>query len=141
MLSEKLITMISGVITFRNMLRRKSSQPSVPSANNIAISGGAGRDDHERHAPEKQDRDQAAGDEADGIVNQPVALDGVADLELHHGNAGKLGFQVRAREILRHRLADFADDTAQPIALGDGWIEREHDQGRARHLPTKACRG
>ena len=41
MLSEKLITMISGVITFRNMLRRKSSQPSAPSASRIAISGGA----------------------------------------------------------------------------------------------------
>ena len=35
-LSEKLITMMRGVIT----LRRKSSQPSAPSANNIAIRGG-----------------------------------------------------------------------------------------------------
>ena len=39
--SEKLITMISGVITFRNMLSRKSSQPSTPSESRIAISGGA----------------------------------------------------------------------------------------------------
>ena len=38
--SAKLITMMSGVITFRNMLRRKSSQPSVPSASRMAISGG-----------------------------------------------------------------------------------------------------
>ena len=30
---------------------------------------GAGRDDHERQAPEKKDRNEAAGDEADGIVN------------------------------------------------------------------------
>ena len=40
MLSEKLITMISGVITFRNMLRRNPSHPSAPSANTIASSGG-----------------------------------------------------------------------------------------------------
>jgi hypothetical protein len=41
MLSEKLMTMMSGVITFRNMLRRKSSQPSAPSASRMAASGGA----------------------------------------------------------------------------------------------------
>jgi hypothetical protein len=40
MLSEKLITIMSGVITLRNIFRRKSSQPNVPSASNIAISGG-----------------------------------------------------------------------------------------------------
>ncbi len=39
--SAKLITMISGVITLRNMLRRKSSQPSAPSDSRIASSGGA----------------------------------------------------------------------------------------------------
>ena len=32
--------MMSGVITLRNMLSRKSSQPSVPSASRMAISGG-----------------------------------------------------------------------------------------------------
>ena len=41
MLSEKLITMMSGVITFKKMFRRKSSQPSVPSASRMAASGGA----------------------------------------------------------------------------------------------------
>ena len=39
--SEKLMTMMSGVITFRNMFRRKSSQPSAPSASRMASSGGA----------------------------------------------------------------------------------------------------
>ena len=34
------MTMISGVMTFRNMLRRKSNQPSAPSDHRIAISGG-----------------------------------------------------------------------------------------------------
>ena len=41
MLSEKLMTMMSGVITFKKMFRRKSSQPSVPSASRMAASGGA----------------------------------------------------------------------------------------------------
>ena len=40
MQSEKLITMISGVITLRNMLRLKSGQPRTPSDSRIAISGG-----------------------------------------------------------------------------------------------------
>ena len=34
------MTMISGVITLRNMLSRKSSQPSEPSASRMAASGG-----------------------------------------------------------------------------------------------------
>ena len=38
--SEKEMTMMSGVITLRNMFSRKSSQPSVPSASRMAISGG-----------------------------------------------------------------------------------------------------
>ena len=61
MLSEKLITMMSGVITLRNMLSRKPSQPSAPSDSRIATRGGAGRHDHEGHAPEEQDGDRAAG--------------------------------------------------------------------------------
>ena len=38
--SEKLITMMSGVITFRNMLRLKPNQPSVPSESRMARIGG-----------------------------------------------------------------------------------------------------
>ena len=38
--SEKLITMISGVITLRNMLRLKPAQPRLPSDSRIARSGG-----------------------------------------------------------------------------------------------------
>ncbi|MGY3648188.1 hypothetical protein ACVWW2_003479 [Bradyrhizobium sp. LM4.3] len=34
------MTMMSGVITFRNMLRLKLAQPSAPSASRIAIIGG-----------------------------------------------------------------------------------------------------
>ena len=41
MLSEKLITMISGVMRLRNRLRRNPSHPKAPNAKTIAISGGA----------------------------------------------------------------------------------------------------
>jgi hypothetical protein len=37
MLSEKLITMISGVITLRSILSRKPSYPSAPMPSRIAI--------------------------------------------------------------------------------------------------------
>ena len=40
MLSEKLMTMMSGVITLRKRFSLKFSQPSVPSARRIAIRGG-----------------------------------------------------------------------------------------------------
>ncbi len=108
MLSEKLITMISGVITLRNMLSRKSSQPSAPSANRMATQRRPGGDDHEGDAPEEQDGDEAAGDEAGDVVDQPVALDRGADLKLHDRNAGEFGLEAGAGEIVRHRLADFA---------------------------------
>ncbi len=40
MLSEKLMTMMSGVMTLRNIFKRKSSQPSAPSAKRMAVKGG-----------------------------------------------------------------------------------------------------
>src|SRR5262245_36856709 len=40
MLSEKLMTMISGVITFRNIFKLKPNHPSAPSARRMAMSGG-----------------------------------------------------------------------------------------------------
>ena len=90
MLSEKLITMISGVITLRNMLRLKLSQPSAPSDNRIAISGGAAAMIMNEMRRKNSDRDQAARGEANGVVKQRIALDGVADLELHGRHAGQL---------------------------------------------------
>jgi len=43
---------------------------------------------HERYLAEEDDRDDAAGQDAEDIIGQPVALNRVADFELHHGNAG-----------------------------------------------------
>jgi hypothetical protein len=87
-----------------------------------------GRHQHERHAPEEEDRDDAAGDEADEIVDDAVALDGIVDLELHHRHAGELRLQAGAGEILRHSLADLGDDAGRFRALGDVGLQRQHDQ-------------
>ena len=74
-----------------------------------------GGDDHERYLAEKDDRDDAAGQNAEDVVGQPVALDRIADLELHDGNAGELGVQPAAGEILGHDLAHFADHLAEIV--------------------------
>ena len=45
------------------------------------------RHDHERDPSKEQNGDEASGHEADRIVDQPVALDRVADFELHDRHA------------------------------------------------------
>src|SRR5438270_195590 len=101
--SAKLITMISGVITFRNMLRRKLNQPNVPSASRMAINGGAAAmimnemRRKNRMASGKK-RDQAA-----RAVDQLQIGDGVAQL-----------FDVFARE----QVLGFDDD--EHVVFGGG---------------------
>ena len=60
MLSEKLMTMMSGVITFRNVLSLKSSQPKRAKRQQDRDQRRPCRDNHEGNAPEEYDRDQAA---------------------------------------------------------------------------------
>ena len=100
-----------------------------------------GRNHHEGHAPEEENRNHAAGEEADSVVDQPVALHGVADLELHHRHAGKLGVEPGSGEILFHRLADLADDVVQALALHDAADRARARSAPARRPPTGACRG
>ena len=56
-----------------------------------------GGDDHEGDAPEEQYGDEAAGDEAGDVVDEPVALDRRPDLKLHDRNAGEFGLEDRRR--------------------------------------------
>ncbi len=79
----------------------------------------AGRDDHEGDAAEEDDGDQAAGGEADGVVDQPVALDRVADLKLHDRHAGELAVSAGAGEIGADGLADSCDDVVHLLDAGD----------------------
>ena len=43
--------------------------------------------DHERYLAEEDDRNDAAGQDTEDVVGQPVALHCVADFELHDGHA------------------------------------------------------
>ena len=90
MLSEKPITMMSGVMTLRNRLRRKPIQPKQPERPRNRQHGRQRRNQHQRHAPEEDRGDQSAEQQAQTVVDDLVALDRVADLELHDGRAGEL---------------------------------------------------
>ncbi len=128
MLSEKLMTMISGVITLRKMLRLKLSQPSAPSASRIAASGGAAamimKDSRRKNSAAI--RQPAAKPSA--FVEQTVALDGVADFKLHHRHAGQFAFQPGAGQMFVEGLADGVDDLIQPVALDHLRVQRQHHQ-------------
>ena len=98
-------------------------------------------DDHEGDAAEEDDGDQAAGGEAEGVVDQPVALHRVADLELHDRHAGELPGELRAAEVERHRLADLADERrSAPRLPAIVRLERQHDQRQLCRPRTGACR-
>ena len=125
MLSEKLMTMMSGVITFRKVLSLKSSQPSVPSARRIAISGGPAAIIMKEMPPEEDDRDQAAGGKPDAVVKQLVALDGVADFKAHDGHAGQLDLEPGSLQILSGRLPDGGDNLRVAFAVRHCRIERD----------------
>jgi hypothetical protein len=74
--------------------------------------------DHERRPAEEDDRDQAADRESERVVNQPVALDRIADLELHHRHARELGFQTGAFQMRFYFLADRRDRRPQFVRCG-----------------------
>ena len=128
MQSEKLITMMSGVITLRNMLSLKPNQPSVPSASRIAIKRRAGGDHHERHAPEEHDRDQAAGEEAEAVVD--AAGRARPRCAVRAGSPARRSARPSRPNPRdpRDRLADLADDVPRACALDDLRIEREHHE-------------
>ena len=72
----------------------------------MAISGGPAAIDHERRPPEEQNGDQASRRESDGVVDHPVALDGIADLELHDGDAGEAGLEAGSGQIGVQRVGE-----------------------------------
>ena len=86
------------------------------------------RHDHERHFAEEQDRDQAPRQDTGDVVDQAVALDRVADLELHDRDARQLSGEPGIGEIRGHDLADFVDRLFQAIVADDRRLQRKHDQ-------------
>ena len=125
MLSEKLMTMMSGVITFRKVLSLKSSQPSVPSARRIAISGGPAAIIMKDMRRKNTIAIRQPGRKPDAVVKQLVALDGIADFKAHDGHAGKLDLEPGSLQILSGCLADGGDNLRVAFAVRHGWIERD----------------
>ena len=126
--SEKLMTMISGVITLRNMLRLKSRPAENAERQQNGEQRRERRHDHERYLAEEQDRDQASRQDAGDVVDQAVALDRVADLELHDRDARQFLAEPGIGEIGGHDLADFADRLFQSVVADNRRLQREHDQ-------------
>ena len=120
--------MMSGVITLRNMLRLKSGPAETAEREQDRDDRRERRDDHERYLAEEDDRDDAAGQNAEDVVGQPVALDRVADLELHDRNAGQLRVEPAAGEIVGHDLPDIGDHLGEAVAGDDRRFERQHHQ-------------
>src|ERR1700688_65775 len=128
MLSEKLITMISGVMTLRNMLRRKSNQPSAPSASTMAISGGPAPMIMNDSRRKNRMAISAPAAKPNALLDQPIALHRIADLKLHHRHPGEARRQPCTGEVVVDCLLNLADDVAQATAGDDLRIKREHDQ-------------
>src|SRR6185436_5565127 len=86
------------------------------------------RNDHERWTPEEDDRDHAADRKTERVVDQSVALDRIADLQLHHWYARALGLQTAAFQIRFHRLTDRPDRRPQFVGRRRRRLECEHHQ-------------
>ena len=128
MLSEKPVTRISGVITLMNRLRRKSSAADHAERPHDRDGRSEHRDQRQRQPAEEQERDRHADQEAEAVVDEPVALDRVADLELHDRRAGQLHAKARARERLLGGFLDAADDRPGALLLDRLAVERDDDQ-------------
>ncbi len=86
------------------------------------------RRDHERYLAEEDDGDDTAGEDAKNIVGEPIPLDRVADLKLHHRHAGELHVEPGVAEVLLHQVADVGNGLGQLVGSDHLRIEREHDQ-------------
>ncbi len=82
---------------------------------------------HQRHAAEEDDGNDGAEQQTKAVVENLVALDGVADLQLHDRRAGHLGRQPRALQLLVDRGIDLADDHLGGLLLHHLAVERDDD--------------
>src|SRR5437762_6568169 len=87
-----------------------------------------GSDNHEGYLAEEDDGDDAAGQNSQDVVSQSIALDGVANFQLHYRNAREFGIEAASRKIVSHQLANFADRRAKFVACDNFGFERQNDQ-------------
>ena len=85
-------------------------------------------------------RDDDADEEAQPVIDDAVALHRIADFELHHRRAGKLGAEAGAGEMADRGLLDLADGIVENAGFRRLRIERDDDQRRVARHPTGSCR-
>ena len=85
------------------------------------------RHQHQGYAAEEDDGDDGAEQEPEAVVEELIALDGVADLQLHHWRAGHLGDQPRILQLLVDHGVDLADNDPGGLLLHDLAIEGDDD--------------
>ena len=120
MLSEKLMTMMSGVITLRKIFRLKFSQPERAERKKNRHQWWSRGDDHERHPPKEQNGDHTADRKTKRVVDQPVALDCVTNFQLHNWNADSSALRP-VPAMLFLQLADspmMGESLPGPVASG-----------------------
>ena len=86
------------------------------------------RDQRQRHPAEEEIGHAHAGHEPEAVVDEPVALHRILDLELHHRRAGELECQPRALKLLVDGILDAADYGPRRLLLHHGAIERDDDE-------------
>ena len=79
-------------------------------------------------ATEEQVGDDEADEEAQAIVDQAVALHGIADLELHDRGAGQFGVETTPVQLVVDDLLNAADDFSRPFLDDKLAIERDDHQ-------------
>ena len=72
-----------------------------------------------------------APNEAEQVVLETVALDGVPDLKLHHGGAGELHLEPGVFELFRGRVVNLLHHRVQALLLDHFAVESEQDQGKS----------
>ena len=94
----------------------------------------------QRYAAEEEIGNDGAEQEAEPVVDEAVALDGIADLELHDRSTGELDLEAGPREPLLRRLEDAADHRFGAALLDELAIERDHRE-RERAIVGKEFSG
>ena len=102
-----------------------AQQPERPNHRDDRRQGG---DQHQRDAAEEDRGDRRTEQQAEAVIDDLVALDRIADLELHHRCPGELDRKAGGIEILFRDLLDRADDGFRGFFGNDATIERQHHQ-------------
>ena len=84
--------------------------------------------EHQRQSPEEGVGDDRAEQEAEHIVLEAVALDGIPDLELHHRSARELHLEPGVLQLLGGGIVDLLHHRVQPLLRDDFAVESQQNE-------------